>query len=1165
MKTIISKYKYIALLLITFCLFESSAIAQEKCNVKGNVTINGGDLSNVKVTLYKDSNKESVRNISKNGKFSYQLDFGYDYIFEFSKKDFVTKKVSVSTYVPQDVLERDSRFPPCKFSIELFRFFPGIDLSVFDQPIGMIMYNNETDLIETDLSFQTEIEDELKRIEKETRLKQEAYLANLARINAEFNAAIKKGDSEFLKKNYIDSKSFYTEASTLKPEEEYPISQIAKIDKLMIGQKDKLEAQRLLAEKKYTDLIATADIAFEAKQYENAKSKYTEALKVKADEAYPQSQIQIIEDKLDYLKQLAAANEQIVAQQKAIDAKYKKIIKLADSQFSKKDYDAAISSYNQALEVKSDETYPQTQIQIINDAIEREKNLLANKAKQKEINDQYKLLVSAGDKQLKNGDYIPAKQSYNDALTLKPNESYPKAQLVKIESLMAHQAKLLAEKEAKEKRYADLVSLADSQMNTGDFDKAMASYQQALNLKPKANYLKEQVKKAKQGKIDKKRKAEEKVKKELEQKLLLKKYDDLIVKGDNNLAAKKYYDSRDNYKRAIEIKPTEKYPKDQLNKLEELMAKELQQANAMKEFEARYEALITTGNSQLKLSEYLAAKKTFRNASEMKPEEIYPKEQLKKLDDLIAEENRIKADKKKLDEKYEILISKADSEFKVEDYTNAISNYQAALNLKPKETHPKDRIREANEILDEQNRLVEEKKNEEKAKQALDEKYSKAIMLADAAFSSESFKSATSNYKQALEYKNGDEYATSQIQKIKDLIIEKEALAKAADLSAKKKAILNKQFRSFVSEGDKLFKNEKYAEALGKYESAVQIMRNDAYALKQINLVKDRIAEEKLAKEEKTALLEKYEVHIKQGNKLFSEESWKAAKGEYLLALKIKSKEKYPKNQIAIIDETLAKKEKLDRKNSKVEKEFNEIVKLADSHFKKKSYTLARHKYRSAQKIKPDDVYVRSQLQEIKMILKANAQAKEENLLVQSTNAFGDNLLKIKEKEYKVFIELGDDAIKNKYLGKAKAYYKKAIKIFDRDYPREKLAEIEELRFAFKSEKERVEYERLMQKADEQFAKKNYSVARHYYKQALSVAADKTLVEDKLDDIENAFNKDKQRELDAEFDSIVEKGNKAKEAGNLSVAKFYYLKALKLKPKDSAVKASLENMKKELK
>lgn len=58
-------------------------------------------------------------------------------------------------------------------------------------------------------------------------------------------------------------------------------------------------------------------------------------------------------------------------------------------------------------------------------------------------------------------------------------------------------------------------------------------------------------------------------------------------------------------------------------------------------------------------------------------------------------------------------------------------------------------------------------------------------MLADAAFSSESFKSATSNYKQALEYKNGDEYATSQIQKIKDLIIEKEALAKAADLSAK--------------------------------------------------------------------------------------------------------------------------------------------------------------------------------------------------------------------------------------------------------------------------------------------------------------------------------------------------------------------------------------------
>ncbi len=41
-------------------------------------------------------------------------------------------------------------------------------------------------------------------------------------------------------------------------------------------------------------------------------------------------------------------------------------------------------------------------------------------------------------------------------------------------------------------------------------------------------------------------------------------------------------------------------------------------------------------------------------------------------------------------------------------------------------------------------------------------------------------------------------------------------------------------------------KNKKYINALGKYESAVQIMRNDEYALKQINLVNEKLAEEKL-------------------------------------------------------------------------------------------------------------------------------------------------------------------------------------------------------------------------------------------------------------------------------------------------------------------------------
>lgn len=1235
MRTIILKYTYLFTFIFVSFFLPSHSIAQEKCTVKGYVTINGGDLNSVKITLYKDSEQVSVRNVAKNGKFSYTLDFGYDFIFEFSKDDFVTKRVSVSTYVPQDVLERDSRFPPCKFSIELFRFFPGIDLSIFDQPIGMIMYNNETDLIETDLSFLTDIEAELKRIEKETKLKQEAYWAEKARIEAEYNSAIKKADIEFQKKNYTDSKSYYNQALTLRPNEIYPKDQISKIENLLLGQKGQLEAQRLIDEKynalieladkdfastnyeqaktsytaaivvkkaerypkdqltkikkieldlrlasenesknlaaekalkeKYDAFIASADEAFELKKYESAKLQYTSALRLKTEELYPQEQIRIINDKLDYQKQLTAANAKFVAEQKALKAEYNRIIKLADNQFKKRDYTTALVSYGKALVLGVDDSYPQTQIQAINDAIVREKELAANKLKQKEINEKYKLLISSGDKQLKNKEYILAKQNYTEALGLKPDETYPKAQLIKIESLMSKQAKLIADKEAREKKYGELVALADSEMDTEEFEKAFNNYKLALEIKPKVAYLDEQIEKVKQGIRNKRRKEEEKAKQELAQQQLAKKYAALILKGDNSLAVKKYYDSREYYKAALEIMPNEKYPKEQFNKLEDLMAKELHQASAIREFNAKYKTLIKEGESQFDSNEYKLAYKSFKRASEMKPEEKYPKEQLKKLEGFITEANRLMAEDKLLDEKYNAFIVLADSEFYDEKFDAAITNYQSALDLKSGESYPKEQIKLAKSGLEELKRLAKEKLKEEQANRLIEEKYNNAIASANVAFKNENFKSASSDYKKALGYKSGDLYAIAQLSKIKNLIAERENQTKAAELLSKKEAILNKKFHQFISEGDKLFKNKEFSGAISKYESALQIIRSDEYALKQIDLANEELAKLRQNEENKLALKKEYDDYISSADKLFAEKKLTSAKGKYQLAIDLNYKNAYPKSQIKLIDDAIANKEKLERKNGKLEKMFDESVATADAHFKKKSYSIARFHYREAEEIMPKDAYVESQLREIKMILKAKKETKEDELLAQNSNAFGDNLLKRKEQEYKVFISKGDVAIKDRYLGKAKAYYKKALAVFDRDYPREKLREIKELRFAFKSEKDRETYERLIGSGDKEFEKNNYSVSRHYYKKALLFAADRSFVEDKLDGIEKAINEDKQKALDLEYDDLSKKGNKAFKSGSLSVAKFYFLKALKIKPKDALMKENLEKIKNSLK
>ena len=55
MRTIILKYTSLVFFIFVSAFFSSHTFAQEKCTVKGNVTINGGDLNSVKITLYKDS------------------------------------------------------------------------------------------------------------------------------------------------------------------------------------------------------------------------------------------------------------------------------------------------------------------------------------------------------------------------------------------------------------------------------------------------------------------------------------------------------------------------------------------------------------------------------------------------------------------------------------------------------------------------------------------------------------------------------------------------------------------------------------------------------------------------------------------------------------------------------------------------------------------------------------------------------------------------------------------------------------------------------------------------------------------------------------------------------------------------------------------------------
>eukprot|EP01029_Cantina_marsupialis_P003620 TRINITY_DN1353_c0_g2_i6.p1 TRINITY_DN1353_c0_g2~~TRINITY_DN1353_c0_g2_i6.p1 ORF type:complete len:904 (-),score=147.72 TRINITY_DN1353_c0_g2_i6:5828-8449(-) len=839
---------FFVLLLMCLCA-PSKLMAQGKYSVFGKVLIENGSIDNTKLTILKNAEKYETKSIENNGKFSCDLDFGNDYILEFSKEGFVTKKVSISTFVPDDVLSRDSQFPPFRFKISLFPAYEGLDMSIFDQPMGMIMYDKEIDDFAYDMEYDAQIRDAINKAKEDARRKAE-----------------------------------------------------------------ELEAKRLARERDYNSAIQKGDLNFRAKNYPLAKENYTDALSIKSEEAYPKSQIQKIDDLLAEQQRQAVEEARLAAEQKALDDKYTSILKLADDQFSSGDYSSAKISYSDALALKSEEGYPKSQIQKIDD-------LLAEQNRQAE-----------------------------EAARLK-----------------AESERLAAEKKALESKYASILKLADAQFSSGDYSSAKNSYLDALVLKSE-----------------------------------------------------------------------EAYPKNQIQKIDNLLTEQQRQAE---------------------------------EAARQK-----------------AESERMAAEQKVLDERYESYIKLADSQFKLQEYSSAKTNYKEALNLKFAEAYPKEQLRKISEILSE----LERKAKEE------------AKLLAE--------------------------------QKLNDT-----------------------KYSQSIAKADKLFSEEVWRSALNEYEKALQLKPSEKYPKERIREIREKLSAEKKREDEKIALRNKYTEIIEVADRMFDEEVYKMALPKYEEALDVIPTETYPKNQIKKIEVILGAQERAEAKEKELQKRYEKEIENGDHFFSQEEYSVSRHHYKTALNLKPKAKYPKEKLNEIDAFLESLKKAEAEFVANNPTN-FEKKLSIIKEREYADVISKADEAFNEKEYTVAKVQYERAKSMFERDYPKKQLKEIDKLIKAQKDSKLSYEYKELIARADKELSQGHYSVAKFYYNKALTIDLKNDYPQKQLDKIESLLNSKKNQKVDKEYEQQIKKADRAFENGDYTIARFYYNKAVKLKPSETYPKEKLKTI-----
>ncbi|MGQ0827197.1 MAG: hypothetical protein ACT4ON_02255 [Bacteroidota bacterium] len=962
-----------------------------------------------------------------------------------------------------------------------------------------------------------------------------ADAAKNAALEADYKAAIAKGDAAFAAKTYPAAKGAYNDALKLKPAEVYPKTKLAEIDKLLAD-----EAKNAELNAKYDAAIAKADKALAAKTYDAAKAGYNEALGIKPAEAYPKTKIAEIDKLLADL-----ANKEKA--EKELQAKYDAAIAKADKAFATKTYDAAKAGYNEALGFKPAEAYPKTKIAEIDKLLG---DLAAKDKANKELNDKYTAAIAKADAALKSKTYDAAKAGYNEALGLKAAEQYPKDKIAEIDKILAELAekdkaekdKLAKEKELNDK-YNAAIAKGDKALAAKTYDAAKAGYNEALGFKPAEKYPKDKL-----AEIDKLL-ADAAVEKDKLAKAaeLEAKYKAAIAKADAALKAKTYDVAKGGYNEALGFKPAEQYPKDKIAEIDALIAKEL----GAKALDEKYNAAIAKADKALATKTYDAAKEGYNEALGFKPAETYPKTKLAEIDKLLADlANKEKSEKdriakeKELAEKYAAAIAKADAALGTKEYAGAKTAYNEALGFKPAEKYPKDKIAEIDAML-----------AKEMGAKALEEKYKAAIAKGDGALAKKDYAVAKSGYTDAVGLKPAEQYPKDKLAEIDkalaDANAEKDKLAKAAELEAKYKAA--------IAKGDSGLKAKTYDAAKSSYNEALGLKPAEQYPKDKIAEIDAILAKEMGAKE----LDEKYKAAIAKADASFKAKTYDAAKSGYNEALGFKPAEAYPKTKIAEIDKLLAdaaakeagEKDRLAKEKELAEK-YNAAIVRGDAAFGGKEYTSAKTAYNEALGLKPGEKYPKDKIAEIDAIL-----AKE----------MGAKAL---EEKYKAAIAKGDGALTKKDYAVAKTGYTDAIGLKPAEqYPKDKLAEIDAIlakEMGAKAAEEK--YKAAIAKADKAFTAKTYDAAKAGYTEALGFKANEQYPKDKIDEInkllaeisgKDAAEKDRlAKELEAKYKAAIAKADAAFGGKDYTTAKASYTEAISLKAAEQYPKDQLARVEK---
>lgn len=1099
----------------------------------------GKSEGGVEISIVQNGSVVASTLTSSNGKFKLDASPNSSEPFELviSKSGFVSKKMKMdfSKMNIEDAPPGNDMLP--NLEVDIFKEREGVDFSFLDvEPVAYFDWDSKDLTVRLDRSSASKM-----------RAKIDAMLnkaeSDAAKLEADYQAAIRAGDDAFAKKEYENALSSFEAALGYKPNEKYPADKILELDALIKSQKSAELAEKQ-ENQEYYNLIEAADNLKKSGELEKAVSTYKQASAKRPSEQYPKDQIAQVEDQIAaknkaaedeaaynaaiksgdvFMKQnsLRPARDKFeeasklkpgeaypkeklkeieakmaaLEEQDALKKKYSEAIAAADKAYTAEDFQAAKEKYKEALTYESASTYAKGRITMCDEA-------LANSKAEQERLAKIQELLDKGNADLTGSKYEAAIASFTEVLTLDDKNAEATAKLAQAQSKLEE----LANEAEREKQYAALIVEGDKANTAKKLEDALSKYEAAKGIKDTPE-VKEKIAAVQDAINLAKSQADKDAK-----------YKSLIADAESKFASDDLQGAIDKYTEATTLDPAKPEPAKKIAEIQKI----LEERNANQAKADQYATLMKEGNDLMAANDLVNAKTKFQEASTVDAANPEPKAKIKEIEKLIAENAANQAKQ----QEYADLMKAGNDLMAANDLENAKAKFQAAGKVDSTQPEPKSKIKEIDDLI--------AKNLANKADQEKQEKLQAAIDAGDKSFNEAKWDNAQAKYREALVIDPANDYAKNRISEIDLKIVDEKN---------------RKQVEALIADAQSLRDSKKLEKSRSKYQEVLTIDPSNATATAQIDEINKELAA--LQNEEQK---EKAFSDLKaEGTKLYNEKKLVEAKQKLTEALSFKS-DAGVEQTIVEIDKLIelnkeeaakaAQEAALAEAQAKLDKEYADFITKAEASEANKDYAAAISSYQKASGVKPSETLPKTKVKELTDLMAE----------IQANSSLND--------QYSNFIKEAESLEANDDYTAAIASYKKAAGVKPAEtLPKTKIAELTALIKANAESQAAIdkEYDAAMKRGEALMTSEDYLAAITAFNEALGLKPSEEEPKERAAAAEEAERQ--KGDGDAQYEKILTVAEEKIKTGNYDKAEELIARAKMFKPEDKRPEDLLEQVK----